>query len=430
MPDSILIKDALIVAADAGAAPFYGWVAVRDSRIEAIEAGPPPAPDGFARVIPAGGFVLVPGLVNAHAHSHSTLTRGSAEGLPLEEWLPVIIGEMRRLTDEQAYCAALVTYAEALLSGTTCIVDMCLRPAVAARAAAALGIRVVIVPYVADAMAIAPTLADNQALIERYNTGTGAVQVWVGLHELGTCSDAQVRAAVALARRHAVGLHIHCSETRAAEAATLQRTGRSQIAHLDQLGALGPETLLAHCVWLSEADQAVLARRGGHVAHCPQSNLKLGSGIAPIPQYRAQGINVALGTDGAKANNRLDQFDTMKFASLLPKGLACDATALPAGEVLDMATRGGAALLGLEIGRIAPGCRADLALLRGDRVHLQPVLPETIVTNLVHAARGGDVDTVLVDGKIVVEAGRLVAMPEAELARQARDAAKTLLAGA
>jgi len=430
MPDSVLITDALIVAQGAGASPFYGWVAVRDGRVAAVEAGPPPAPDRFDRVIPAAGFVLMPGLVNAHAHSHSTLTRGSAEGLPLEEWLPVIIGEMRRLTDEQAYCAALMTYAEALLSGTTCIVDMCLRPAVAARAAEALGTRVVIVPYVADAMAIAPTLAQNQDLIERYGNGSSPIQVWVGLHELGTCSDAQVRAAVALAQRYEVGLHIHCSETLAAEAATRQRTGRSQIAHLDHLGALGPKTLLAHCVWLADTDQDLLAQRGGHVAHCPQSNLKLGSGIAPIPKYRAQGINVALGTDGAKANNRLDQFDTMKFASLLPKGLARDATALPADHVLDMATRCGAAALSLEIGRIAPGCRADLTLLRGDRVHLQPVLPQTVVTNLVHAARGGDVDTVLVDGKIVVEGGRLVAMAEAEIARQALDAAKTLLAGA
>jgi 5-methylthioadenosine/S-adenosylhomocysteine deaminase len=430
MPASVLITDALIVTQGAGASPFYGWVAVRDGRIAAVEAGPPPDRAGFDRVIPAAGFVLIPGLVNAHAHSHSTLTRGSAEGLPLEEWLPVIIGEMRRLTDEQAYCAALVTYAEALLSGTTCIVDMCLRPAVAARAAEALGIRTVIVPYVADAMAIAPTLAENQALIERYNGGAGPVQLWVGLHELGTCSDAQVGEAVALARRYDVGLHIHCSETQAAEAATRQRTGRSQIAHLDRLGALGPKTLLAHCVWLAETDQAVLAQRGGHVAHCPQSNLKLGSGIAPIPKYRAQGINVALGTDGAKANNRLDQFDTMKFASLLPKGLARDANALPAGEVLDMATRGAAAALGLKVGRIAPGCRADLVLLRGDRLHLQPVLPQTIVTNLVHAARGGDVDTVLVDGKIVVDGGRLVAMKEAEIARQGLDAARALLAGA
>jgi 5-methylthioadenosine/S-adenosylhomocysteine deaminase len=430
MPGSVLITDALIVAQGGGAVPFHGWVAVRDGRIAAVDKGTPPDRAGFARIIAADGGVLIPGLVNAHAHSHSTLTRGTAEGLPLEEWLPVIIGEMRRLTDEQAYCAALVTYAEALLSGTTCIVDMCLRPAVAARAAEALGIRVVIVPYVADAMAVAPTLAENQALIEHYNGGSGPVQLWVGLHELGTCSDAQVREAAALAQRYGVGLHIHCSETQAAEAATRQRTGRSQIAHLDDLGALGPQTLLAHCVWLGDDDQAVLARRGGHVAHCPQSNLKLGSGIAPIPKYRAQGINVALGTDGAKANNRLDQFDTMKFASLLPKGLACDANALPPGDVLDMATRGGAAALGLEVGRIAPGCRADLALLRGDRVHLQPVLPETIVTNLVHAARGGDVDTVLVGGKIVVEGGRLIAMPEATLARQARDAARALMAGA
>ncbi|MEJ0069281.1 MAG: amidohydrolase family protein [Pseudomonadota bacterium] len=432
MSESILITDALVVAQGTGSAPFLGWVAVRAGRIEAVDAGPPPDGGRFDRVIAANGGVLIPGLINAHAHSHSTLTRGSAEGLPLEEWLPVIIGEMRRLTDEQAYCAALVTYAEALLSGTTCLVDMCLRPAVAARAAAALGIRgghrALCRRRDGDRPDPGAESRTDRAL--RRPPGRGP-----GLGRAARAVDLQRRAGPrggGAARHHDVGIHTHCSETQAAEAATRERTGRSQVAHLDHLGCSGRRPCWPIASgWRTPTKRPLAARRRPcRALPAIQPEARVGH-RAEFRNTRAQGINVALGTDGAKANNRLDQFDTMKFASLLPKGVACDATALPAGDVLDMATRHGAAALGLEAGRIAPGLRADLVLLHADRVHLQPVLPQTIVTNLVHAARGGDVD---------YRAGRrqgrgrwAVAWSrcrKAELARQARDAASALLAGA
>ncbi|HEX9465819.1 MAG TPA: amidohydrolase [Alphaproteobacteria bacterium] len=427
MADSLLIKNALVVPTGGGAAPFVGWVSVQGDLIDEVAPGAPPQ-RAFARVIDAGGGPLIPGLINTHAHSHSSLTRGTAERLPLEAWLEIIYREARRLDDDIAYCAALVTFAESLLSGTTTIMDMCINPEAAARAADTIGIRAIIAPYVGDRLDFAPTLARTEALIERYNGKGGRVGVWIGLHESETCSDAQIRDGVKLAERHGVGLHTHCSETQASLALTRRRTGRSQVGHLDNLGALGPQTLLAHCVWLSDEDRAILVKRGTHIAHCPHSNLKLGSGIAPIPKYRADGINVSLASDGAKSNNALDQFDAMKFASLLPKGVNLDPDVLPPGDVLDMATWHGAQALGLKTGRIAPGYKADLTLLRGNVVRLQPVLPQTILTNLVHAARGGDVDTVVVDGRIVVEKGRLAALDEAELAIRARDTALRLMA--
>lgn len=401
---AILIRDALVVTE----APFRGWVAIEGSRIARTGSGKPPE-GPFGKVIEARGGALIPGLVNTHAHSHSSLTRGSAEGMALEAWIDSIIREQRRLTPEQAHVGALATYAEALLSGTTAILDMCLVPEAALRAAEEIGIRAMIAPYVADSMPFAPTLRQTEELLEKN------ANVWVGLHDLESCSDAQIREGVALASERGAGLHLHCAESRFSTGRTRARTGRSPIEHLEQLGALGPRTHLAHCVWADAGDIALLASRKAGVAHCPHANLKLGSGVAPVPAMRAAGARVALATDGAKANNRLDMFDVMKFASLLHKGVAHDPSLLAPHEVLGMATREGAAALGIEAGRIAPGQLADLVLVAVDRFHLQPAEPETIVTNLVHAARGGDVDCVIVDGRVVVEGGRLATLDQDEL---------------
>jgi 5-methylthioadenosine/S-adenosylhomocysteine deaminase len=426
MKRSLLIENALLVSP--GHAPFRGWVAVEDKRIADVGQGLRPPERSFGRVLDAGGGAVIPGLINAHAHSQSTLTRGSAEGLPLFEWLPIIFKEMGRLTDEQAHCAALLTYAEALLSGTTCIMDMCQRPQMAMRAAEELGIRAVLAPYLADSMAFAPTLEENEALIRATNGADGLVQVWVGIAGLVSSSPAQLDRALDVAHRYNTGFHTHCAETSAEIARSLESTGRTPVARLEALGALGPKTLLAHCVWLSDDDRDILAARGVHIAHCPQSNLKLGSGIAPTPDYLDRGINVALGTDGAKANNRLDLFDTMKFASLVPKGLACDPRVLPSEHVFAMATSNGAKALGLDCGCISPGAKADLVMLRANALNLEPALPQNILPNVVHAARGGDVDTVIVDGRIVVERGQLLTIDQAELAARVRGIAQVLQA--
>jgi 5-methylthioadenosine/S-adenosylhomocysteine deaminase len=421
---SCIFRDVLVVPPE-GAAPFEGWVVVEDVTIAAVGRGVPQM-RGDQRVIRGGGAALLPGLVNTHAHSHSSLTRGSAEGLPLEGWLGVIEKEQARLTNEQAYIAALATYAEALLSGTTTIVDMCLRPAPAMRAAREIGIRAAIVPYVADTKPFAPSLHDNAALLETAERDE-RVQLWVGVHDLESCSDGCIRAAGELARKHHTSLHLHCSETRTSIDRTLARVGRTPVAQLHALAALSERTLLAHCVWLSEEDRALIAATGAHVAHCPHANLKLGSGIAPVPDLCRRGVNVTLATDGAKANNRLDMFDVMKFASLLQKGVTGDPKMLPPAQVLDMATARGAAALGIAAGAIAPGRNADLVLVRLDGFHLQPCVPDTLVTNLVHAARGSDVELVMVDGRILVEDGRLADERWADLLQRVQPVARELL---
>jgi 5-methylthioadenosine/S-adenosylhomocysteine deaminase len=400
----MLIDNALVVPGGSEQ-PYRGWVLIDGNRISRLGRGPSPEQ---LKTIDSRGGALIPGLINTHAHSHSSLTRGSAEGMALEAWIQAIIGEQRRLTPEQAYVGALATYAEALLSGTTTILDMCLFPQAALRAAREIGIRAIIAPYVADSMPFAPTLEQTRALMSQGN-------VWVGLHDLESCGDAQIRAGVDLALEKGVGVHLHCAESRGWTARTRSRTGRSPFEHLEHLGVFEARTHLAHCVWASESDCELLAARGASVAHCPHANLKLGSGVAPVPWMRARGVCVALATDGAKANNRLDMFDVMKFASLLHKGVGHDPAILKPGEVLGMATADGAAALDLKAGRIAPGQLADLTLVATDRFHLQPAVPDTIVTNLVHAARGSDVDTVIVDGRVVVERGRLATLDQDEL---------------
>ena len=412
----MLIRNALVIARPASEAPFFGWVRVRGNRIAALGEGEPPAEIGAdaTQVIDAKGRILIPGLVNAHAHSHSSLTRGSAEGMTLEPWLKAVIREQSQLTPEQARVSAYATYAEMLLSGTTAVMDMCVIPEVAREVAEAIGIRAVIAPYVADSMSFAPTLDRVQAMLASDAPGA-RVRTWVGMHDLESASDSLLQEGAALAREHGVGLHLHCSESKFWTDKTRARTGRSPVEQLEHLGVLFEGTHLAHCVWVNESDQRLMASRGASAAHCPHANLKLGSGISPVVAMRKAGVRVALATDGSKANNRLDMFDVMKFASLLAKGVAHDPTLLQPGEVLGMATATGASVLGIAAGEIVPGSLADLSLIAVDRFHLQPAVPETVVTNLVHAARGSDVDTVIVDGRVVVENGRLTRVDQDEI---------------
>lgn len=425
---ALLIRDALVVTGDGRrAAPFFGWVAVDGAHISGIGEGRPPASLAARRVVDAEGCALLPGFVNAHAHSHSGLTRGSAEGLVLHDWIATIEREQGLLSDDDAYVAALATYGELLLSGTTTVVDMCLRPEPALRAAREIGIRCVVAPYVLDGRSFAPTLPDVARLLEHRSAGDERTAIWVGLHDLESCSDETIRDGAALARAHATGLHLHCAESRHNVERTRARTGMSPIAHLDALGALGPRTLLAHCVWADADDIALLQRRDSAVAHCPHANLKLGSGIAPVPAMIGADVRVALGSDGAKANNRLDLFDVMKFASLLHKGVNHDPALLPPDAVLAMATRFGADALQVDAGAIEVGKLADLTLVDLGRFHLQPATPTTVLTNLVHAARGSDVRSVVVGGELVVEERRLARIDEAATLAAMRAAAARLM---
>ena len=360
--------------------------------------------------------LLMPGLINTHAHSG--LLRGTAEGLPVWEWLQQFIDPMHRVVNErEAEIASYLCYAEALLSGTTTIVDMWRHMHGSAKAAAELGIRAVLVPYVAEHPDhdYFEKLDTNEALIKQWHGGAdGRVHVWVGLEHMFYATPEAWKRAMDIARHYQVGFHTHSNESKFDVEETERRYHKRPVEALEEFGLLeAPHTLLAHCVWLSDHEIAILAQHHVGVAHNPVSNMKLASGAARVEDMLAAGIAVGLGTDGEKENNNLDMFEEMKTSSLLAKLSKLDASALDAWIVCRMATITGARTLGLdaEIGSIEVGKQADLIAVRTDTPRMTPLIGGTdgnLHHNLVHAVQGGDVDMTMVAGKIVVEGGKLL----------------------
>jgi 5-methylthioadenosine/S-adenosylhomocysteine deaminase len=285
-----------------------------------------------------------------------------------------------------------------------------------ARAARDLGIRAVLVPYVAEHPDhdYFETLDANEALIRQWHGGAGGrVNVWVGLEHLFYAVPAALQRAAALSRHYAVPLHTHSNESRFDVDETQRRYGLRPIAALERVGLLDAHhVLLAHCVWLSADEIALLAERGVGVAHNPVSNMKLASGAAPVEALLAAGIAVGLGTDGEKENNNLDVFEEMKVASLLAKFAQLDAAALDAWSICEMATSNGARALGLgaAIGSLEVGKQADLIAVRTKTPRMTPLVlgaELNVHHNLVHAVVGADVDLTMVAGRIVVDGGVL-----------------------
>jgi 5-methylthioadenosine/S-adenosylhomocysteine deaminase len=378
--------------------------------------------------------LLMPGLINTHAHSG--LLRGTAEGLPVWEWLQQYIDPMHRVIDaREAEIASYLCYAEALLSGTTTIVDMWRHMQGSAKAATQLGIRVVLVPYVAEHPDhdYFETLNTNEALIQQWHGGAnGRVQVWVGLEHMFYATPEAWKRAMEISRHYQVGFHTHSNESKFDVEETQRRYAMRPIEALESFGLLdAPRTLLAHCVWLSDHEIELLAKHHVGVAHNPISNMKLASGAARVVDLLASGVAVGLGTDGEKENNNLDMFEEMKVSSLMAKLSKLDASALDAWSVCRMATITGARALGLEdaIGSIEVGKQADLIAVRTDTPRMTPLLTGStgnLHHNLVHAVQGGDVDLTMVAGNIVVENGKLLTADLHELIADANAAVPDL----
>jgi 5-methylthioadenosine/S-adenosylhomocysteine deaminase len=378
--------------------------------------------------------LLMPGLINTHMHSG--LLRGTAEGLPVWEWLQQFIDPMHRVVNErEAEIASYLCYAEALLSGTTTIVDMWRYMHGSAKAAAELGIRAVLVPYVAEHPDhdYFETLKTNEALIKQWHGGAdGRVNVWVGLEHMFYATPEAYKRAIEISRHYQIGFHTHTNESKFDVEVTLRRHNMRPVEALEQFGLLdAPHTLLAHCVWLSDREIEILAKHNVGVAHNPVSNMKLASGAARVEDLLAAGVAVGLGTDGEKENNNLDMFEEMKTSSLLAKLSKLDASALDAWTVCRMATITGGRALGLdaEIGSIEVGKQADLIAVRTDTPRMTPLLTGTdgnLHHNLVHAVQGGDVDLTMVAGKILVENGKLLTAELQELIRDMNEAVPEL----
>ncbi|NLL17695.1 MAG: amidohydrolase [Clostridia bacterium] len=434
----LLIKNGYVVTVDDDFTIYpKGAVYVKNGRI--VEVGDSSVLEKKYEVqgvetIDAQGKAVIPGLINTHLHSG--IIRGTAEDLPLWEWISKHVDPKHKvLTAEDAYVASSLCYGESLLAGTTCVVDMYRFMDRCADAAEETGIRAVLVPYVADRpnYSYFETIEDNIRLVEeRHGSANDRIHVWFGLEHLVYCTEEAYHRVADLAVKYGVGIHTHGEESIDMVQRISRKYGCSPIQLFYNRGILGPKTLLAHCVWLTPIEMELLAKTGTSVAHCPISNMKLASGVAPIPAYLAKGISVGLATDGVKENNNLDLFEEMKFASLLQKVHHLNAELMPAEETLRIATIYGAKAIGLdhEIGSIEAGKKADLVLVNLRRLHMAPILEDdyaNIVANIVFSANGGDVDTVLVDGKVVVEEHKLMTVDEEYLIDKATQTTKALI---
>ena len=370
--------------------------------------------------------ILIPGLINAHTHAAMTLMRGIADDLPLKEWLEREIWprEGRFVAPEFVHDGTLLGAAEMLRGGITCCNDMYFFPDAAARAYEDAGMRAMVGMPILDFPT--PYAADADAYIAR---GLAARDAWkhaprlsfaLAPHAPYTVGDATWSTVVMYARQLDLPIQTHVAETRAEVDEARATHHQTPVARLDRLGATGPAFIAIHAVHIDDHDIAMLAEQGCHVVHCPGSNMKLASGVAPLVKLLAHGVNVALGTDGAASNNRLDVFEEMRLASLLAKVTTGDAAAVPAATALKMATLNGAVALGLdaEIGSLAIGKQADVTAVRIADVETLPMYDAA--SHLVNAASRDHVTDVWVGGERIVDNGRLTTIDVAALTSRAR----------
>jgi 5-methylthioadenosine/S-adenosylhomocysteine deaminase len=397
-------------------------VAIHEGRIVALmpEAA---ALEAFAPrdLVRLDRHVLIPGLVNLHGHAAMALFRGLADDLPLMNWLQDHIwpAESRHVGDEFVHDGSLLAIAEMLRGGVTCMNDMYFFPEATARAAlragmrASLGAIAVDFPsaYAADADGY---LAKGLAMRDAYR-GEELLSFCLAPHAPYTVGDETLKRIGMLAEELDLPIHMHVHETAAEIAQGLEQHGMRPLERLRRLGIVGPRLIAVHAVHLEAAELDLLAREGSSVAHCPSSNLKLASGIAPVAAMRKRGINVGVGTDGAASNDRLDVLGEMRTAALLAKGASGDARALGAFEALRMATLDGARALGLDgrIGSIAPGKSADLAAVELSALETLPCFDP--VSHLAYVAGREHVTHVWVDGKARVVGRTLAGIDEGDL---------------
>lgn len=387
-----------------------GWVAISNGRIAAVKAGDsaaglPPA----ATHIDAEGGIIMPGLVNTHTHLPMTLFRGLADDLPLMQWLNghIFPAEAKWITPESVEMGTLLGCAEMLLSGTTTCCDGYFLAENVAKAVQQSGMRAVLGHGVIDFPAPGvPDPAQNvtyaKNFVDAWRGKAPLIRPSIFCHSPYTCSAETLIQAKAAANTAGVLFQIHVAETRGEVDQIPNGPHRSPVTYLDKLGVLDVNSLLVHGVWIDAVDIEIIAKKGAKISHDPESNMKLASGVAPVPALLDAGICVGLGTDGCASNNNLDLFGEMDTAAKLHKVMGSDPTLLNAATVVRMATIEGSKAIGLSdrIGSLEAGKQADLIILSTHKPHLSPMYhPES---HLVYAASGADVSHVIIDGQLVV----------------------------
>ena len=416
-----------------------GWkiekkdVVIRDNRIEAISSSP--LVEG-CRVIDASGKLIMPGLINAHTHAYMTLHRNYADDLAFFDWLDKVDRVEQGMTEEDVYWTTMLAIVEMLRTGTTCFVDMAIKSAKeisgpkSAVAGAVLdsGFRAVICRGLAGT-------ADSEESLRKYGEAVREMELFRsesrlqfvhGPHAPYSCMADYLQKLTQSCRDHGIGQHIHLSESRAEMEAMAKDHGTTPIRYVGDLGVFDVPCLAAHCVYATDEDIRLLAEKNVSVVLCPKSNMKLGNGFAPAEKMLSAGINLCLGTDGCGSNNSLNMFAEMNAAALVYKGATRQARCMDAAEVLKMATLNGARAIGREgdLGILREGALADLILVNLNVPQFVPA--NNLVSGLVYSATGGEVDMVLVDGKVLMENRKLTTIDEARVCDEVRKIAVRL----
>jgi 5-methylthioadenosine/S-adenosylhomocysteine deaminase len=382
----------------------------------------------------ASGGLVIPGLVNAHTHAAMTLLRGYADDKPLETWLREDIWPVEaELTAADVRTGTELALVELIQSGTTAFADMYFHVGEVADAVERAGLRARlghgVVTVGKDEAGAQADVEEGIAAAREYDgAADGRVRTMLAPHSLTTVSEDALREQVAAAREAGVPVHLHANETRDEVTPVVDERGERPLAYADDCGLLAPENFLAHGVHLDESEVDLLAERGTAVVHCPASNMKLASGMAPVQDLLDAGVTVALGTDGAASNNDLDLFGEMRDAAMVGKLAADDAAAVPAEAVVRMATEGGAAALGFDAGRIETGAKADLAVVDLDASHLTPV--HDPVSHLAYAARGSDVRHTVCDGRVLMRDREVLTLDAPAVRERAAERAAAAVARA
>lgn len=409
-----------------------GAIAVRDGKIVYVGKGAAAADMRAETKIDAEGKVAIPGLINCHTHVPMTLFRGIAEDRTLDTWLKETIWPLEaKLKPEDVYAGALLGCLEMIKSGTTCFADMYFHEDMVARAVEISGLRGALAEGIIEAGNKAlgeKMLNESVGFVRDFNGyADGRVTALLGPHAVYSCSPELLAKVREKASELKVGVHVHLAESKKMVEQIEREHGSSEVEILDKIGFLKADVVAAHCINLSRKDVQILSKHNVNVAYNPVANMKLGLGAPKIKSLADCGVNVCLGTDGPASNNTLDMFETLKFAALLQKFTYSDPKILSAHEALKMATINGAKALGLKksVGSLEVGKKADIVLIDFSKPHLTPL--HDVYASIVYSAHGSDMDTVIVDGRILMENRQVKTLDEQAVMEKAEGTALDLL---
>lgn len=452
-----LLRNALIVTMNENNDVIeHGAIAIDGKQISYVGPAEWTPAGPFERIINAERLIAIPGMINSHCHSPANLVRGMMPTRPLEIWRTYYRASLRDMREEDFYASALLGGMEMLKNGATTVLDhffgnqACrfMGAGAAIQAMRDLGLRHVValtlsdknyeetiplenpVPQVgaeiqrmsaSEAKATQAWIDDCEAFIETFHAPEKLTIACPGPSAVQRCTDRLLVGSAELSRKRKLPIHIHLAETKPQAVMGQRIYGTSLLRHLDEIGVLDETMSLAHAIWVEPEDIELFAKRSATPVHNPASNLRIGSGFAPVKEYIRAGVKVALGTDGAASNDGQNMFDAVRLAALIHNQAGSDFNHwIPPQQALAMATRNGARAFGIDAGAIAPGKLADIVLLRRDTAAFTPL--NDVLGQIVFCENGGSVDSVLVDGEVVVEARRLTKVDEAEVLRLATQA--------